>query len=238
VRERPRIGAVVARGAVRLAGELGAEPGLLYEPDRLQQRAADLERSLIDAGHRRARVTLSGRSRGDRVDLCVEVVPGLRALVDRVEFIGNSRLSAELLQKELHTDDGRINAPGGVYRPDALERDLLLLAAAYYDRGMLDAEIEPRVVETARSIEIAIEIKEGPVYRIGKLELRGKLAGPSARYRELLGVKSGEVFSRQRFVEGIARIVEQSRGKLEVEPQTTLHPERGVVDVVLELKRR
>lgn len=238
VRERPVVGRVIARGRAPHRIELGVEAGRLYEPERIQRRAVELEQRLIDTGHRRARVAVTGRSRGDRVDLCVEVVPGPRVLIDRLEIAGNSRLSSDAIRAELSTEEGRINAPGGVYRPDVLADDVLRISGAYYDLGMLDAHVEPRVRETAHAIRVTIEIEEGPVYRIGKLELRGPGRAGSGRRRELLGLRSGEVFSRRRFLEGIARIEAHERGEISIEPKTVLHRERGLVDVTLELSPR
>jgi outer membrane protein insertion porin family len=238
VRERARIGRVVALGDERRAFELGIDPGKPYDPAYLNEQARDLEETLRHAGHSRARVELRGRANADRVDVCVEVRPGPRATIARLEFVGNSGLSAAVLRAQMHTDGGKINTPGGVYRSDVLERDLLFFAAAYYDRGMLDARVQPRVVESAERVTIAVEIEEGRVYRVGKLDLRTKLQLPVAQYRKLLGISSGDVFSRQRFVAGIARIEALGAGKLVVEPKTELIPERALADVVLEISPR
>jgi outer membrane protein insertion porin family len=242
VRERPLIGELFSQGPAEQLEELGLGSGSLYEPARLHRRARDLERSLISAGFRQARVSLRGAPRAGRIDLCAVVEPGPRVTIERLEFVGNQRLTAAELRAQMQTEGGTINTPGRTYRAEVVERDLLLLHALYYDRGMLEAQVVPRVRETERALQIVFEIDEGPVFRIGTLSFSGQLAVSRQRYRELLGARSGEVFSRQRMLEGMDRISALhhalGRDDLDVEPRTKLHSARGRVDIELELVRR
>jgi outer membrane protein insertion porin family len=103
-------------------------------------------------------------------------------------------------------------------------------------------KLTPRVREVGDGIRIAIEIDEGPEYRLGKLELSGERVAAKARYFELLGSKPGDLFSRQRIALGLEKLraLHQERGRadLGVYPRTELHPERGIVDLELYTERQ
>jgi outer membrane protein insertion porin family len=242
VRERPLVGEVFEHGPSEQIEELGVAQGGLYEPARLHRRARDLERSLFDAGYRHARVQLRGARRAGRIDLCLLVEVGPRLAIDRLEFVGNQRVTAAELRAQMQTEGGTVNTPGAPFRAELVERDLLFLQAIYYDRGMFDARIVPRVKESPRGLEVVLEVAEGVVYRIGALSFTGELAASKQRYRELFGARTGEVCSRQRMMEGVDRIRalhhELGRGDLDVEPKTTFHPTHGRVDIELVLVRR
>lgn len=231
VSERPTLRAVIADEAVRR--ELGLVPGLPYEPARLHARALDLELTLRNDGYSEAKVVLGGVRTGDGVDLCARVERGPRTLIERMEFVGNARVSAASLRRAMHTDDGAINVPGGVLRRDVLERDLLFLSALYYDRGMVQARVTPRVTRAPSGFRVAIEVEEGPVFRVGEVRFRAPPGVSRRRWRELLGVQRGEVFSRQRVADGLARLREQLEKPVEV--QTSIDERRRVVDLVLEV---
>jgi outer membrane protein insertion porin family len=241
VSERPLVGEVFFEGARERVAELGLERDQLYEPARLHRRARDLERSLVEAGFLRARVSVRGLRRAGRVDLCAGVTLGPRQTIERLEFVGNQRIAPAELRSAMHTEAGTINTPGAPYRAEALERDLLFMSALYYERGMLEVKIVPRVEQSERALRIKLEIDEGVVFRIGQLTITGELLMPRKRYRELVGVRTGEVFSRSRFAEGLDRIgaLHRARGRddIQVELSTKLFAGLGRVDIQLALVR-
>ena len=229
VGERPMIDRVYADAALR--SELGIAPGTPYEPARLHARALDHAESLVRAGHRRASVTVRGARRGSVVDLCAFADPGPRVLVERLEFIGNERLSAAELRAAMHTEEGAFNVPGGVYDAELLERELLFWSALHMDRGMIEARIRPRVLERASGVQIEIVVDEGPVFRLGKVRIDGNRTGSG-----LPGVRSGEIFARQKILDAVERL----RGEwlAEIELSTEIDRQRREVDLVLQVRSR
>ncbi len=234
--ERPRVGRVVVDGGHAPRRVLAMRGGV-HDPVRVSRVAEAVRLQLEHQGHLRARVKTGARRAGDRIDLCVAVRPGPRFLVGRVEFPGSGRVAADELRRQLHTRDGHINAPGGVYRADLLAADQPYLLALYYERGMIDARVgEPKVTTDGRRLVISIPVHEGPVYRLGKLAVSG---APAAERARLLGsLAPGQPFARSRVAEAETRMRDwlQARGRPDqVQPITAVDAARRTIDITFEL---
>ena len=91
------------------------------------------------------------------------------------------------------------------------------------------------------TVAISVKITEGPVFRIGKLSVRGVEPPMQKEILTGLKVKSGEVFNRSKLKADLVDLENRSREKgrpLSVEPETKLDPKAGIVDVVLAMKER
>ncbi len=228
-------------GAVRV----GVHAGDLYDPARIQRRVGSLVSAARAAGYLEARGAVHARLPDEStVDLCVAVYRGPRFFIDRIVFDGNHRVDDATLRAALHTADGKVERPGRPYRADLLQTDRLFLSASYFDRGMLSVRIHaPRaVLDRARHrVTVHFQVDEGPVFRLGKLAVRGRLLTSAATYRKLLGVRSGEVFDRSRFLAGLERIRDyhlwRGHGSLAVEPDSHLDLARHTVDLVLKVEK-
>ncbi len=224
---------------------LGVHPGDLYEPARLERRAAALVSTARDAGHLQARAAVRGRRvDAHTVDVCVAVHRGPRFVIDRIVFDGNQKVDDATLLEAFHTGDGKVNTPGKPYRANLLEQDEPWLSAVYYDRGMLSVHIgAPRAtLHPARhTVSVRIPVVEGPVFHVGRVSFYGRLLSSRATYRKLLGIKRGEVFDRSRFLQGIERIRDyqlwRGRGSLEVQPDPHVDSEHHTVDVVVKVEK-
>ncbi len=240
VTERPLVARVIGAPA-----GLGVRAGDVYDPALIKRRASDQVALAVTQGYPRARVRVGGARAADgRMVVCVRLDMGPQLLVDRVAFVGNHALSDDALRAALYTDDGAFDAPGKPYRAEAAWLDAARISALYYDRGFLDVRVRalPPVMRPERgALTPRYRIDEGRVYRIGRIAFRGHLLEPAATYRKLLGVAGGEIFNRTRFIAGMQRIRDLhlwlGDGHGQVEPATTMHPERGTVDVTLAIER-
>jgi outer membrane protein insertion porin family len=249
VDERPLVGGVffAAPSSAPEAG-LWIPPlaGDLYDPAMVARALRALERSWIGRGHVDARANVRARRAGEgHVDLCFLLDPGPRWIVERVEWPGARRVSAADLRGAMDTRSDAFNVEGKPFRPDLLTVDGMRLGALLYDRGFLGGSVKaPRVTRIPERSAVIVEIPviEGPEYRIGRLDVRGRLAGPRQGYAKHLGQAPGDVFSRKRMVDALERMRAHHRaitGKdAEIEPKTELHEERGVVDLVIQVKGR
>ncbi len=242
LRERRLVGSIFTDGDHD--ARLGVHPGDLYDPARLQRRAAAFVSAARDDGHLAARAEVRGRAvDAHTVDLCILAERGPRFVVDRVVFDGNQRVDDATLVGALHTGGGKVNAPGKPYRADLLEQDKVWLSAVYYDRGMLAAQIgEPRVtLHDNHKLTVHLRVDEGPVFQLGQLRFHGRLVASSATYRKLLGMKRGEVFNRSRFLAGLERIRDyhlwRGHASLDVDPDPHLDAKHHTVDLVVKVEK-
>ena len=100
--------------------------------------------------------------------------------VRRVNFVGNKAITDEELREVIVTREGNVLSlltQAGTYREDVFQRDLILLQAHYWDRGYVQVKVGTPVLELSpdkRSLYITINIDEGPQYRLGKIDVKGK----------------------------------------------------------------
>ncbi len=226
------------------ARRIGGLAGGLYEPARLHRMAARIRESFVRDGHRRAAVSLQVTPAGSgRVDVCFRSAAGPRYLVDTIEFTGARRMSAAQLVAGIQTHGGAVNAAGAPYREDLLAEDLARVPYLYYDLGHIDVRVGPPQVvtdEALRRLRVVVPVIEGPVYRLRRVSLPGRLAGERRRYLAALGVHAGEPFSRARLVAGMERVQALAHrltgDTIALVPESKVDTERHLIDLDLEIQ--
>lgn len=246
VEERRLVGRVDYRGieALPLGRHVPLREGELFDEARVHRAAQGLEDHLVESGHLDARVRSHTRRFAEAVDVCFSVEAGPRYTLAELVPVGNLSVPSSELAALVDDHDGEVNRPGAPFRADLLGPARLRIHALYYDRGFLDVSLgEPRVVRDERSRTLRVEwpIQEGTVYRLARVTFSGKLRGPEQRYRELLGVAPGQVFSRARIAEGVERIREYHEKlghSAQAIPETELEPREGSVGLRVSIEER
>jgi len=250
VSERPRVGEVHFDGAkvldeAALARALDTARGDHFDRSRVFAGMQAVRELYVERGYRRVGLELRTRDAGGgALDACVVVTEGPKATIARWDFVGNAQVDEDKLRWQMATEDGLYNSVGGVYRGDLWERDKLMIIAHYYDLGFLTVEMdEPEVTESAdgRALSVTVRIREGAIYKLGKLRVIGALAAPEKDYLAQLTAHEGDVFRRAVMIEELARLRafhKDTTGKEpEVEPATELHPDTKTVDVTFNVAK-
>jgi outer membrane protein insertion porin family len=242
VRERPKVRTMSVQGVSavepRLVREGFFKEGEAFDPAVLREVVANVQQSYVARGYRSVDVRLQVDPAPDnQVDVKVDIKEGPKALIASIRLQGVSKGKESELLALIETGQGQVNSVGTLYRPDSFERDLLMMTAYYYDRGMLGVNVSPQQATLSgdrTSIALLIEISEGPVYKLAKLSCVGDLAGTDKKCLELLGARKGDVFKRSEIMKGMDRIREyqtQSQRGTQVEPQTELDPAKQTVSL-------
>jgi hypothetical protein len=202
-----RIGAVRVDGAARTdVPALAVLEGTLDDRARLARVAAVAVRALQARGFARATLEVT-HERGCFLDLRVRVVLGPRYRIAEIAFLSEDELPAAERLAAIEDALGTVNAVGGVYVADRLERALPALAGRYREAGWLDARIgDPRVTYGGDgSVRLAIPVTPGPRYRVATVRARG--ASPRARRAALdeLGIAPGSYYDAGAVRSGLAR---------------------------------
>lgn len=206
--------------------KLGLMRGKLYEPVSI----VSAERSILDnykkTGHPDASLVVSSAfadAEHHAVDVCVRMDPGPRVVLDKIDVRKSAYAAA--LQSELAQTDTK-NVHGEVLDEDYLERDVLVLSAWLYDRGLLAHKIDKTVERHGNELTVVLDVTDGDVYRYGSIDVRGDLAAQKADYMKLVTAKRGDVFNRTAMMSVIDafRALDKSKGHdaIEVEPVTEL----------------
>ena len=136
------------------------------------------------------------------VDVKLTIDEHAKVRVSEVVFVGNRAFSDKQLREVLVTRPPNALAflnDSGVYRRDALERDLVALTARYLDAGYATIKIGTpalRLSRDKRFMHVTIPIDEGPRFALGAIAIRGDLLGSPAQNQRRIRSRSGAIFSR------------------------------------------
>lgn len=178
----------------------------------------------------------------ETIQITFEINEGPRVRIEEINFIGNERVSANKLQKQLKT---RLGKPFDQMLFE--EEDLALNLRNYYqDRGFAQVKVlghEKRFTEDKTGMILDITVDEGPEFVIGaytlEVESGAKAVFSEKKIRSMLDPAEGEVFNRGTFDESIGKLQQGylDKGYLlsEVLPIPTFDEVNGVVNITLRI---
>lgn len=168
---------------------------------------------------------------GSRSDVAVTLPvtrEGVAYRFGRVDWHGTSAVPPDTLQRAIHLKSGDV--ADGV----RLDEDMKMLAAECSALGYLDAKLEPIAIfnDVAQTADFAVNVVQGPQYRMGALRLEGFSDGAADRIRRQWALHPGSVFNGSYPAEFAARM----GGNVSyTDAEIVHHPDTGVADVVLRL---
>lgn len=249
VRPRLPVGQVFLRGTEhlsdhRVSDAVQVHSGERFDPADLRWSRVLLRQAYVRAGYWFAKVEAK-QLRADAVHLCLEVDEGPKVTIESWTYPGAKRFSDSELRAQTDTQDGTVNTPGGVYRPDTWTIDALRVLALYYDHGHVSAQLaEPQLEfsEDRRRLQVQVAVEEGPVYRVGTISFSGDALVAGQDYPSAVHTKSGDVFARTKLMEDMARIRELHEQvntwtpAFEVTPNTTVDSAKAVIHIDFQLQ--
>jgi len=125
------------------------------------------------------------------VDVSVPVTPGQQYKLKSLQWSGNEAIPTDTLAKMVRLE------PGQAANMMRLGDSLSEIQKLYGSKGFVTASItpQPSFDETAGSVAITLEVKEGPVFHMGDLEFRGLDNGLTAKLRNAWKIRPGEVYN-------------------------------------------
>ncbi|HUW98386.1 MAG TPA: outer membrane protein assembly factor BamA [Acidiferrobacter sp.] len=222
VRERPAIASIKITGThviksdklmISLA-QVGFVKGRVFNRALLHETTQALRRQYFNRGYYAVRIATTVQPLiRDRVAVTIAVSEGKIARIKQITVVGNSQFKEGRLLGRF-----KLGAPGlfsfisgnDRYSREKLSADLDNLRNFYLDRGFLRFRLVSTVVAITPSkdwIYITVNVREGHVYRISSYKFLGNLILKPAALDALIGLKAGDVFSRERITSGTQRIV-------------------------------
>lgn len=214
----------------------------------LQKRArpfyAQLARSIPEGEvAKRGTAEQQVRVAGGAVDVTVVVHEGIRARVAAIDIEGVSKAFEKDLRALIDTHGGQYNKVGAPYWPASFERSILNMNVYYHDRGRIEAHVANAEVAPSQdgsTLTLKVKVREGPVYRVGKIRCKGDFAGTERDCLRLVGLKTGKVFNRTELFRGVERVrgfqTERARGT-SITPVNDFDPKKLVINIDLRFER-
>lgn len=170
-----------------------------------------------------------------RALILVMLLASVARAAPKIEFVGNTAFSSTEL---LAAIDDPFTADGALVTA-ALERDLLVLSAYYWDRGYARVNVgEPTITPTV----IRIPITENERFTLGNLAIAGDPPPRMrARHHDALRIRRGDIFSRLAIAEERERIgryyEERGYAYVNVLPRTKVDLDGKTIAVTFEIDR-
>lgn len=252
--ELPTLNQVSFEGNARIDDETLAElvssdEQRVFNPTLAEQDAAAIAEAYSNDGRIAARVQPRIIRRDqNRVDLVFEIFEGDNVEIERISFVGNRVYSDSRLRRVLDSKQAglfRRLVRRDTFIPDRVELDKQLLRDFYLSRGYVDMRVQAvnaQLTEERDGYFINYNITEGQQFRFGKVSLSSTMPGlNAARYRDILDIETGAIYSPTRVERDIARIERQAIRDgvdfLRVEPRVTRNDRDLTLDIEYQLSR-
>lgn len=261
VRERPAISAVVFKGNDELSEDdlkkaVSLEEGSVLSIPEVKAQLDKIVNKYAEEGYFLAKVVYELESRPNhQVEVRFMIAEGEQVTVRHIRFLGNRHLDDSDLKSVIQTGEtGLLSflSSNNKFKKINYEEDLNRIRAYYYDFAYLAVQLpDPKVELTPdrRHIDITIPVKEGPRFRVNKVEAfevdaNGKQIEPlegRTNLRERIHLDKGDWFSRSVVATDLQNITRfyRDRGyaKVEINPGTQLDENKRLVDVVVSIQR-
>lgn len=235
VTEYPYVCKVTFEGAksivVRELEEV-ASAGTRANPLELKRLERAVTKTYVEQGFQAVKVKLRGVE-----DVVLEIDEGPRSVIRSIRFPGAQRVPEAELTKVVKS------IVGLPFREDRLEADAIAVSQVYYDRGMVNASVNPsfNALAAPGAVELVFTVVEGPVFKLGKLTVSGVELGPQKQVMKGFESKPGGVFSRSALRRDIERLKDRAKEKglaVEVTPLTQVDSDKKLIDIELALEKR
>jgi outer membrane protein assembly factor BamA len=225
-----RVGKVTIDGGTKAdVPELAVLEGTLDDPERTE-RIITTSKDLLNArGYSRATIAIE-RQQGCGVELAVHVDRGPRFRLARVRFLVHDEFPAKARFSAIEDALGTVNAAGGTFVADRLDRALEGLKHQYMDAGWLDVAIDPPRTtydDDGGKITLTIPIHAGKRYKLGHVVARGGERSTRVAVLDALGLHGGDWYDGR----VLRSAVRRTRRALGERIEVRLDFEDGTIDL-------
>lgn len=232
-----------------LAQLIGSAERRVFNPAQAETDAAAIAEAYSNEGRIAARVQPRIIKRDqNRVDLIFEIFEGDNVEVERVSFVGNRVYSDRRLRRVLGTKQAglfRRLVQRDTFVEGRIELDKQLLRDFYLSRGYVDMRtnaVNSELTEERDGYFVSFNIVEGQQFKFGEINLVSEMPNvDAAKYRDIVKVRPGVVYSPTLVEQDIARLERQAIRDgvdfMRVEPRVERNDRTLTLDVTYVISR-
>ena len=185
--------------------QIGIAEGQIFDKSQLDRAEQEIKRQYLSQGKYGATVkaVVSPLER-NRVAVRMDIEEGAVSKIRSINIVGNQAFSMDDLRAEF-----LLTTPNWMswwnkddqYSKQKLNADLETLRSFYLNRGYLEFNIDSTQVSITpdkKDIYITVNVTEGEKYTISEVKLAGETMVPDAEIQQLISVKKGDTFSREK----------------------------------------
>ena len=224
VDERPVIAQLAINGAKefdkdqlkKALKENGLAESRIFDRALLDQAVQELKRQYFSRGKYSVQITPSvTKLERNRVAVTLDISEGAAARIKQIRIVGNQAFSESDLRDEFAlTEPGWLTwaTKDDQYSKQKLSGDLEKLRAFYLNRGYFEFNIDSTQVAISpdkKDIFITVNVSEGKKYVVSDVKLAGDLIVPEEELKNLLVIKPGEVFTRDKINDSVTALTDR-----------------------------
>ena len=248
VTERPQITDIKITGMKafrpsddKIIAAMKVHPGSIMDPARVNETRKAIKEAYEGKGFSDVTVDYREQIGPSNTEIgTFAVTEGPKVYISEVDFTGNHAFSARELRSQMDTGTHipllSLITNQGVLDQKKLREDTDRIAAFYYDHGYLNVHVgEPTVTRTPKGLKVVVPIDEGPIYKVGSVDVAGDLKYPRTELTPLVTVKPGEDFRGSTLQHDVLTLSDfySDRGFafVDVQPKTQLDPVARKVNI-------
>ncbi|HZX33136.1 MAG TPA: outer membrane protein assembly factor BamA [Rhodocyclaceae bacterium] len=193
--------------------ETGIAEGRIFDRSLLEKAEQEMKRQYLARGKYGVNITTTVTPlERNRVGINFNIEEGQAAKIKQINIVG----AKDFKEKDL-VALFQLTTPGWItwytkndqYSRQKLSADLETLKSYYMNRGYLEFAVESTQVSISpdkQDVYITVNINEGERYQVSAVKLAGDLTVSEAELRQLVKVKPGDVFSREKVNESTKAI--------------------------------
>ncbi|MGE5490583.1 MAG: outer membrane protein assembly factor BamA [Actinomycetota bacterium] len=193
--------------------ETGIAEGRIFDRSLLEKAEQEMKRQYLARGKYGVNITTTVTPlERNRVGINFNIEEGQAAKIKQINIVG----AKDFQEKDL-VALFQLTTPGWItwytkndqYSRQKLSADLETLKSYYMNRGYLEFAVESTQVSISpdkQDVYITVNINEGERYQVSAVKLAGDLTVSEAELRQLVKVKPGDIFSREKVNESTKAI--------------------------------
>ena len=201
---------------VKALKDTGIAEGRIFDRALLEKAEQELKRQYLTRGKYGVNITTTVTPlERNRVGINFNIEEGVAAKIRQINFVGAKSFSdKELLSQFELTTPGWFTwySKSDQYSRQKLSADLEKLKSFYMNQGYLEFNVESTQVSISpdkQDVFITVNVVEGERYQVSSVKLAGEFSVPEDELRNLVKVKAGDVFSRERLNDSTKAISER-----------------------------
>jgi outer membrane protein insertion porin family len=222
VRERPAIASVEINGAHEFPKEqlaetlkfIGLVEGRIFDKSALDKAEQELKQQYVARGKYGVVITRTvAELERNRVSVTLDVEEGDVSKIRQINIVGNHAYSESELRDLIKLTDAHSTgwfSRSDQYSKQKLSADIEALRSFYLDAGYLEFAMDSTQVSITpdkKDIYLTLNLSEGDKYTVSDIKLSGpEKILPHDKMRPLIGMKTGDVFSRKALTESTQKI--------------------------------